>query len=131
MIKNIIFDLGNVLLDFDPESYLKDLGYQEKLKSKLKKSVFETEEWLLLDKGLIKEREAVKIWKRKNPNLKNEIENTIIGWEEILKLKQDSLEIVKDLVVQDYNLYILSNFPEKAFTYINSKYDFLNILKVK
>ncbi|MGM0548739.1 MAG: HAD family hydrolase [Bacillota bacterium] len=129
MIKNIIFDLGNVLLDFDPESYLKDLGYQGKLKSKLKKSVFETEEWLLLDKGLIEETEAVKIWKRKNPNLKNEIENTIIGWEEILKLKQDSLEIVKDLVVQDYNLYILSNFPEKAFTYINSKYDFFKYFK--
>ena len=27
MIKNILFDVGNVLLDFDPERFLKEAGY--------------------------------------------------------------------------------------------------------
>ena len=30
MIKNIIFDVGKVLVEFDPEGFLKKLGFDEK-----------------------------------------------------------------------------------------------------
>lgn len=126
MIRNIIFDLGNVLLDFNPDIYLENLGYQNQLKEKLKSAVFKTEEWLLLDRGTITQKEAVEKWKQRNPNLKKEITNMISEWEKMLTIKKDSLEILKGLATKNYNLYILSNFHQKAFTYVTDKYDFFN-----
>ncbi len=126
MIKNIVFDLGNVMLDFEPEKYLEDLGYQGKLKEQLKSEIFKTEEWLMLDRGTISQKEAVAIWQQRNPTLESEIAAVMAEWEKILTLKKDSLEILKSLAGKNYNLYILSNFHEKAFAYVSNKYDFFN-----
>jgi len=126
MIRNIIFDLGNVLLDFDPDNYLEELGYKGKLKGKLKSEIFETEEWLMLDRGTITQKEAVETWQQQNPDLKAEIEDVMDEWEKILTLKEDTLEVLKTLTEKDYNLYILSNFHHKAYDYVSSEYDFFN-----
>lgn len=126
MIRNIIFDLGNVLLDFNPYSYLEKLDYRGKIKERLKTEIFETEEWLMLDRGTITQEEAVGKWQHRNPDLKDEIADVMAEWEKMLALKEDTAEILKSLAAKDYNLYILSNFQQKAFEYISSKYDFLN-----
>ena len=124
MIKNIVFDLGNVLLDFEPDSYLEKLGYKGEIKAELMENIFGSDEWLMLDRGTISQPEAVEKWQQRNPELKEEIAEVMAGWEKILTLKNDSLEILKSLAEKNYNLYILSNFHKKAFKYVNQKYDF-------
>ena len=126
MIKNIVFDLGNVLLDFEPERYLENLGYHGKVKEQLKLEIFKTDEWLMLDRGTISQEDAVEIWQQRNPDLQMEIADVMTEWEKILTLKKDSLEILKSLAAKNYNLYILSNFHEKAFTYVSNKYNFFD-----
>jgi len=126
LIKNIVFDLGNVLLDFDPERYLEALGYQGKVKEQLKSEIFKTDEWLMLDRGTISQEEAVEIWQQRNPDLRGEIADVMTDWEKILTLKKESLEILESLAAKNYNLYILSNFHEKAFTYVSKKYNFFD-----
>jgi len=126
LIKNIVFDLGNVLLDFDPERYLEALGYQGKVKEQLKSEIFKTDEWLMLDRGTISQEEAVEIWQQRNPDLRGEIADVMTDWEKILTLKKESLEILESLAAKNYNLYILSNFHEKAFTYVSNKYNFFD-----
>jgi len=126
VIRNIVFDLGNVLLDFDPESYLEKLGYSADKRNKLKSEIFETEEWLQLDRGTITQSDAVEIWQRRNPDLKDEIEAVMAAWEKILTLKKDTAEILKSLAAKNYKLYILSNFHHQAFEYVSSKYGFFN-----
>ncbi|MFN2340430.1 MAG: HAD family hydrolase [Halanaerobium sp.] len=124
MIRNIIFDLGNVLLDFDPDSYLEDLGYSGEIKDKLKSEIFATEEWLQLDQGTITQKEAVEKWQERNPEIKDEIGDVMSAWEKILTLKSDTAEILESLAAKNYKMYILSNFHQKAFDYVSSKYDF-------
>ncbi|ADQ14216.1 HAD family hydrolase [Halanaerobium hydrogeniformans] len=126
MIKNIVFDLGNVLLDFDPESYLADLEYDEQQKMEIKKAVFASPEWLQLDRGSLNFAEAKKKMIARNPHLAPEIENVVDGWEKILSLKEDTLLILKELAQKDYQLYVLSNFHQKAFAYVHEKYDFFS-----
>ncbi|RAK08469.1 putative hydrolase of the HAD superfamily [Halanaerobium saccharolyticum] len=126
MIRNIIFDLGNVLLNFDPDSYLKKLGYSGEIKDRLKAEIFETEEWLMLDRGTITQEQAVEKWQQRNLELEEEIADVMSEWEKMLTLKEDSLEILKNLAARDFNLYILSNFHQQAFEHVSSKYDFFN-----
>ena len=95
MIRNVVFDLGNVLLNFDPDSYLDELGYSGEIKERLKAEIFKTEEWLMLDRGTITQAEALKRWKNRNQDLKDKIEDVMAEWEAILSLKKKKKKILK------------------------------------
>ena len=45
MIKNIVFDVGQVLMSYTPENYLKNLGFSEKTVQTLRKAIFESTLW--------------------------------------------------------------------------------------
>ena len=53
MIKNIIFDMGNVLLDYNPDAAMQMLGINEKAKPVIMKELFGGNEWVQLDLGNI------------------------------------------------------------------------------
>jgi FMN phosphatase YigB (HAD superfamily) len=59
MIKNIIFDLGNVLISFRPSEFLDKNSYPESLKSTILSDIFRSKEWLMLDNGEITIAEAI------------------------------------------------------------------------
>ena len=65
MIKNIVFDVGQVLMSYTPENYLKNLGFSEKTVQTLRKVIFESTLWEAADRGIISTEE---IWEgfRKN-----------------------------------------------------------------
>ena len=58
MYKNIIFDLGGVMVDFDPKTYLVDRFCNAEVEEQVSQLTFESEEWKLLDAGLITRSEA-------------------------------------------------------------------------
>ena len=51
MIKNIVFDLGNVLISFKPSEYFDNKNYPETVKAKILSDIFGSKEWLRLDNG--------------------------------------------------------------------------------
>ena len=51
MIKNIVFDLGRVLVNFESREYLKEFGYDDKTVEKLNEIIFKCQEWLCCDSG--------------------------------------------------------------------------------
>ena len=53
MIKNIIFDMGNVLLRFDPEVSLQAYLDNDTDRAIIRKELFEAPEWLMADEGKI------------------------------------------------------------------------------
>ena len=61
MIKNIIFDLGNVLLNFEAKKYLGSKIPLEKIEI-IYKGIFQSEEWISLDRGTITEECNSEIW---------------------------------------------------------------------
>jgi len=58
-MKNIIFDLGNVLLNFKPVEYLHTKILDKEKVQQIYEEIFTSEEWLMLDRGVITEEEAV------------------------------------------------------------------------
>ena len=59
MIKNIIFDLGNVLISFKPSEYFDKNNYPQTIKAKILADIFGSKEWLMLDNGDITTTEAI------------------------------------------------------------------------
>ena len=71
MIKNVIFDMGQVLIYFSPELYIERLGVSGEDSEILLREVFRRVEWVQLDHGTITETEAVEsICKRVPPRLR-------------------------------------------------------------
>ena len=73
-IKNIVFDLGNVLIKFDKDTYLEEKLPKEKREA-FHENVINTKEWLMLDRGTLTYPEAKKIFKERSPHLAAEIDN--------------------------------------------------------
>ena len=66
--KNIVFDMGRVLLDYDPALVARHAGASEEETALIKKYLFGSEEWILLDKGTITEEEAIRRIQDRLPN---------------------------------------------------------------
>ena len=73
MIKNIVFDLGGVLLEFEPERYLKGLFPDGAKSRQLHEAIFQSELWLELDRGSVTTGEVVTALSRRNPGFQKDI----------------------------------------------------------
>ena len=59
MIKNIVFDMGKVLVGYDADRVCSHFMDNEEEKKAVCTSVFVSPEWLMLDMGVISEEEAL------------------------------------------------------------------------
>ena len=123
MIKNVIFDLGNVLLNFEPKGYLKSKIPIEKIEI-VYKSIFQSEEWVSLDRGTITEEEAKDNIISRNIEYKEYINIAFENWYDILTPVEKNIRILEKLKQNKYKIYYLSNFHDLAFKYVTKKYDF-------
>ena len=87
MYKNIIFDLGGVMVDFDPKTYLVDRFCNAEVEEQVSQLTFESEEWKLLDAGLITRSEANlrMLARAKEYGRAFEVQGVLDDWMHILK----------------------------------------------
>ncbi|MEK6266040.1 MAG: HAD-IA family hydrolase, partial [Clostridium sp.] len=124
MVKSIIFDIGNVLLQFKPLDYLKMVFNDDKIEALVYKEIFQSQEWIHLDRGILTQDEAVKAISQRNPNYEVHIKKCMDNWIDILTPIEDTVQMVKDLKQMGFILYLLSNFLSLAFDNIYSMFDF-------
>lgn len=127
MYKNIVFDIGNVILEFKPMEYLKTKIKDKDIIPKIYEDIFRSDEWVMLDRGVISEEEAREKIINRNRKNENEIRLAFDGWYDLLKPMTESIEIIKKLKIQGYKVYYLSNFHHYAFNEVTNKNEFFNI----
>lgn len=116
-IKNIIFDLGNVLIEFDPLKWLTKSYDSFETVETLYKEVFQSEEWKLLDRGSITDKEAYERISRRLPGMEKEVERILFHWESFLiEEMTQSTAILRKLKDLGYGIYALSNYPERGLS---------------
>lgn len=124
MIKNIIFDLGNVLLKFQPREYLYSKLSDEKKVNEIHNIIFKSNEWLELDRGTIDEDAAINTFCMRSPENESHIRSCMDGWYALLSPIEESVEILKQIKARGFNTYVLSNFHQRAFEYVTYNHDF-------
>lgn len=129
MIKNIVFDLGKVLVEFNPLGYLKQFGFNDNINNILSDIIFKSKDWFECDSGkYANNSDLVEILCNKHPQYNDEIRAVLNKeWVKMLTLKESSVEFLKHLKQESFKIYILSNLSEESYNFV-SKYDFFNLI---
>ena len=122
MIKNIIFDLGNVVLKLKWNIVIKRYTNNKEEINLLQNVIFNSKEWINLDEGTISKKEALNIMLEKLPVSLHEYCKEIMNtWTDSLVINNEILEFITSIRKQGYKTYILSNAPLEIPEFIKSK----------
>lgn len=110
MIKNIVFDMGNVLMHFDPEKLVEKLQVSKEEESILLNHVFYAKEWKMLDEGILEEEDFSELLKeRLTPHLQEKAHRLIHHWHDEIEEISGMVEVLAELKEKGYKIYLLSN----------------------
>ena len=123
MYKNIIFDLGGVVVDFKPREFLLERFYNEEIEQKVFELTFGSEEWLLLDAGKLSRAEgnALMLEKATAAGCAFEVQSVLDDWARMLKTRRKTVEVIKRLKKMGFSIYYLSNIPQDVIDEIRQR----------
>lgn len=121
MIKNLIFDIGNVIQYFNWEDYLNEFTKSEEEKEFIRKYIFNTPEWsgdALMCLGYITKEDAISNQMDRSNHLNDELLKRF--WDNCLNaytINEDVIDLMKNLKEKGYKLYLLSNYSKNDYDY--------------
>ena len=115
ILKNLVFDMGNVLIEWNSEKILKAITEDIHLQDLLRKEVFETGLWVETDEGVKTREEVIEIVTGKlGEDYRNEITQLLRYWYKYVDVFTKVQDRIIELSKSGYSIYILSN---TAFTF--------------
>ena len=126
MIDTIIFDIGNVLLDFDYLRHFRTLFDEDTAQAIADASIRKLEVWLEMDRGVLSYEDAVNLVVQGAPHLEKEIRLAIETLYSSVESFPYATDWVKHLKEKGYRIYILSNYGEKPFAASKARMPYLS-----
>lgn len=130
-IKNIIFDFGGVLMDWNPRYFFKDyFNDDEKMEFFLKNIAHD--KWNAEQDRGRSLAEGTEILIAKFPEWETEIRAYYDNWTTMLKSDiPENVEVLRKLEHSEYELFGLTNWSAETFPYALENYDFFKIFDGK
>ena len=118
MIRNIVFDMGQVLLRFDPAYFIERAGAAEEDKKLLQREVYKSLEWARMDRGSMTEAEAAESMCRRLPERLHETVHALVDkWDRPILPVEGMEELIGELKAKGYGIYLLSNASYRQHEY--------------
>ncbi|MCL2107564.1 MAG: HAD family phosphatase [Oscillospiraceae bacterium] len=124
---HFILDIGNVLIDFKPEKFLRSLLNDPPGEDRMNRLIFQGPEWVKLDEGRITQEEALAIFLAKEPlhqELTKKVMDNLTG---LLTPIPETIALLPRVKMAGHGLYFLSNYHDKLRHYILARYPFFSL----
>ena len=123
MYKNIIFDLGGVVVDFKPRDFLMDHFLNKSAEDEVFDLTFGSKEWEELDRGVISRGTANRLMLENAAERGRtfEVQAVIDEWQSILHTNKRTVKTMCKLKLAGYRLYYLSNIPQDVIDEIRQR----------
>ena len=125
MIKNVVFDIGLVLLGFDVKKYLLSL-FDEETAMRVAKAVFLSGYWHEIDRAVLSEDELLDLFFSADPGVKEEIRTAYDRIGECVERRSWPIQVIDGLREQGYKVYYLSNMSEHVISKGQHAFDFVS-----
>ena len=121
MIKNIIFDLGNVIINYNQKKIINNFTEKEEEIKYIYDEIFHAPEWTLMDLGDITNDGAIEIINKRNEFKYEKLTQDFLHeWYKKQPTNRDIVEIAKILKNNGYNLFVLSNMANQTYEYFKN-----------
>lgn len=126
MIRNIVFDIGNVLAGFIWEEFYHSFGYTEEIFEKLANATVRNPFWNEMDRGKLSDDELLEGFIKNDPSVELEIREVLKDVKGMILRYDYAIPWITELKEKGYRVYVISNFAHKAHMDCMEALDFLN-----
>ena len=123
-MRNVIFDLGGVVLEWNPDKILEGYYSDPSARAAMKAALFKHPDWLQMDRGTLTESEALGRLKNRTGRPAAELSGLFEAVRSSLQPKADTLALLQRLAQRQVPLYCLSNMPASTFAYLRAQHAF-------
>lgn len=128
MIKNVVFDIGNVLVKFDWADFMKSLGICGDEFERTANATVRDPDWNEIDRGVLSDEEVLNLFIENDPEMEPVLRKFFSNFKGLLKKFSYTNEWIKSLKSRGYGVYCLSNMSYKAVRECDDVFDFLELL---
>lgn len=115
MIKNVIFDVGMVLINFRYREYMEDLGFSKEQQEIFCEKIIENKLWGDLDLGVRKTEDIIREMKDRVTEYPAEADAFFDRINDIVETFSYALPWIREIKQKGYGVYLLSNYPKELF----------------
>jgi putative hydrolase of the HAD superfamily len=126
MIKNVIFDAGGVLLEWNPPRVIAQLYPDPQVQAEIREYIFEHPDWHEYDRGTISASDAAAHFSKLSGRSTAEVEKLLRATAESLRPIDGTIRLLEELAAARVNLYLLSNMPVSTFEILIERHRFFS-----
>ena len=115
MIKNIIFDAGNVLVEVRWNEVMQKLGFGDEVSNRVSAATVRSDKWKEYDRSACSDEELIVSFVANDPEMEKEIRLFMKHESEAIVGFAYAKEWVKSFKENGYNCYILSNYSKSTY----------------
>jgi putative hydrolase of the HAD superfamily len=123
-VRNVIFDLGGVVFDWNPDHIVSRVQPVPELQAALKAALFGHADWRMFDRGTLTEPELIERLQLRLGATRTEVEVILDAVRNSLLEKPETLKLIRALQRQGTPLYCLSNMPASVYTHLRQRHNF-------
>ena len=128
MIKNVILDMGNVLVDFCWQDDFKNKGFEGEIFERVANATTRNYDWNEFDLGNLTHEEIIETFIENDPEIADEIRLATTDISGMIRKRPYAEEFIKRLQAAGYKVYILSNFSFQAFEQAASELTYIPLV---
>jgi putative hydrolase of the HAD superfamily len=124
---NLVFDLGGVVVRWDPDAIIAGVFHDEKVKAKVREALFAHPDWLELDRGTLGREEAIARAAKRSGVPAAEIKRLLHAVPPSLVVFPETVELLRRLKRKGHPLYCLSNMHFASIEYLEKTQTFWDV----
>ena len=114
MIKNIIFDIGNVLSDFRWREFFQDKGLDEAMIERIAAASVKSPLWIEMDRGSLTDEQLLDGFVQNDPDIEEVIREVFADMCGMVTPREYAIPWIQELKSKGCRVYYLSNYSHKA-----------------
>jgi putative hydrolase of the HAD superfamily len=126
---NLIFDLGGVVVRWDPDAIIAGVFSQKDIRQKVRQGVFGHPDWLELDRGTLDREDAIRRAAQRLAMPDSEIRRLLVAVPPSLTPITETIDLLYRLKARGYPLYCLSNMHFASIEHLEREHRFFEVFK--
>lgn len=125
MIKTVVFDIGNVLVNFNWKQMYLERGISEEKLDRVAKATVLNPLWIEFDKGILPFEKIVDMLVEQDKEIEKEIRLCLMDTSQIVTKREFAIPLISSLKEKGLQVLVLSNFNDRILKECVDAMDFL------